>query len=406
MYKMATTKWRWIFGVAFVYVGLFTTCGGQLGPGSGPWDVVSPESEGLNQEWLETAEEEVNRNLGNRTCFLVVKNGKIVFEKYRRGRTVSGTSEMYSHTKSFCASVFGTAVEQGWASPEERIAQRLKNTRQCNRDASFENVLTMTGQSPNLLWPTFMYDADGSQCLDTIQDFVTGNNPDGIDAVAWKNEHWAKPLGMEHMQWGKGGYLHCGYSAQSSCRDAARVGQLFNNNGRWPGFGQLMSEAYTEKARTVIHPFAQESWGPYGYLIWLYMQDDYDPTVSMMSGANAQCTVFSKELNAVIVSFGTDDDSLCDPVWNAARYAVAGRTRKPQGNSTQTKTLKALPRVREQHALSEHDIRSMLLLLKSGEMQLNETETDKVIKRLEFLQKQRKNEADAQVSAAVADEEV
>jgi hypothetical protein len=43
--------------------------------------------------------------MAERDCYVIVKNGKIVFEKYRRGREVSTTSELYSHTKSFCSSV-------------------------------------------------------------------------------------------------------------------------------------------------------------------------------------------------------------------------------------------------------------------------------------------------------------
>ena len=43
------------------------------------------------------------------------------------------------------------------------------NTRQCNADAIFQNVLTMTGQSPDLNNPSFLYDQTGLECLDTIQ---------------------------------------------------------------------------------------------------------------------------------------------------------------------------------------------------------------------------------------------
>ena len=44
-------------------------------------EVVTPESQGLDSRALQVAEEEVNRLVGERSCYLVTKNGKIVMEK-------------------------------------------------------------------------------------------------------------------------------------------------------------------------------------------------------------------------------------------------------------------------------------------------------------------------------------
>ena len=60
---------------------------------------------------------------------------------------------------------------------------------------------------------------------------------------------------IEHTQWGRGNELPCGSGCRSSCRDAARVGQLWANKGYWPGFGRdnrLMPESYANKAQSWV----------------------------------------------------------------------------------------------------------------------------------------------------------
>jgi len=308
------------------------------GPGRGRWEIATPESQGLSSTALREAEERVNYDVGNRSCYLLVKNGKIVYERYRRGRTASTTTELYSHTKSLCSSVFGTAVGQGWASTSDKLIDRDWNVRQCNREATFENVLTMTGQSPDLKNPTFLYDMTGIDCLDTIQDFIRLNNKEGLSAEAWKDKYWAEPLGMEHMQWGSfGGYLDCGFSAQSSCRDAARVGQLWANEGAWAGAGQMIPVEYTRKARSDIFPDAIDSWGAYGYTLWLWLDDDVDPDVFMMAGADAQCTFVSVKWSVVLTSFGYDIYENCYSVWANTKYHIV-----PKSHPLRNATLKEL----------------------------------------------------------------
>lgn len=145
--------------------------------------------------------------------------------------------------------------------------------------------------------------------MHALKNYTWPHTTDGLWTTAWKNKYWAEPLGLEHMQWGRQQYLNCGYSARSSCRDAARVGQLWNNNGFWPGHGQLLSVEFARRARTWVFPDSL-SWAPYGYTLWLWINDEIDPEVGMMGGANAQCTLFSPEQNAVVVSFGATSWSL------------------------------------------------------------------------------------------------
>ena len=193
--------------------------GSNLGPGSGPWTVASPESVGLSAQALREAEEVVNDRVGGRICHVVVKDGAIVSEIYRSAGGENYTSAGYSTTKSQCSSLYGIAREQGWADPMERIDSRNSaGTRQCNPDAEFRHALSMTGESSDLSAPTFSYDTLGDRCLDTLTDFIQENNPDNLPtAEEWKDRHWQRPLGLEHSRWesGGGGTLPCGSGSVS-----------------------------------------------------------------------------------------------------------------------------------------------------------------------------------------------
>jgi CubicO group peptidase (beta-lactamase class C family) len=263
-----------------------------------------------------------------------VKNGKIVHETYYRNGGESSIRAGFSTTKTMCASLYGIAVEQGWASVTDRIANKNANTRQCDRTASFSNVLDMTGQSSS--GTGFSYDAIGDACLDTLQDFISANNPEGLSTRAWKDKHWQEVLGMEHTQWGSifSGDLQCGYSAEPSCRDLARAAQLWANEGEWPGAGQLMSKQFAiDGRRQQSTADAAFAYSPYGYTLWLNTADTVDPEAGNLNGMFAQCAYFSHEHNAVIVSMG--QGSVCGPAWQNGRHAIVSSDH-PLYNSTRS----------------------------------------------------------------------
>jgi len=77
--------------------------------------------------------------------------------------------------------MYGMAVQQGWADINDLIRERNNGEiRDCDAEADFRNVLTMTGESPDLSDPTFIYDGGGRRCLDALPDFIDANNPDGL----------------------------------------------------------------------------------------------------------------------------------------------------------------------------------------------------------------------------------
>jgi hypothetical protein len=380
---------------------LLQVCAAQLGPGDGPWEDATPESQGLSTEALNAAEEATNSALGGRVCYVVVKNGecqnmrqqfglvmlpcasglrfsepssqssnsfggclgKIVYERYRGAGNEMRQQSGFSTTKSMCASLFGIAEEQGWASVDDLVSNRTANTLLCSADAQCKHVLTMSGTSPNLPEsPRYSYDTFGTTCLNTLQvsysqsisfafdrtcaqeltravrtetcilqNIIRDNNPEGLTTGQWKDRFWAEPIGLESTTW-TGAQPGCGFEASTSCRDGARMAQLWLNDGKWTGTGgtpfQLMSERYSIEGRRELFPgFGRE----YGYTLPLSVNDPVDPETAVFVGLNAQCFRYSPEHQAVIVSMGTGGG--CGPEWTNSRAAIVSDTH-PSFNSS------------------------------------------------------------------------
>jgi CubicO group peptidase (beta-lactamase class C family) len=315
----------WLLGCCATCCAVSAKPRRNLGPGRGPWEFATPESQGLSTDALRAAEERVNEEMGgDRFCFIVVKNGYMVHETYRRGHQPSSLFGAWSATKSLCASLYGVAVQQGWANATDMVRERNSNTRQCNADTTFQHVLTMTGTS-DPADPEWWYDAEGDVCLDTIADFIDQNNPEGLSGSAWKEKYFMEALGMEDSIWfgedlpGHETPFPCGYGVDASCRDLARAGQLWANNGAWAGVeGQMMDEQYSRDARSWVYPSVDP---PYGYLTYVREDDPVDPGVAEFLGAGCQSVFVSHEQQAVVVSMG-DFGFLCEPIWANTREAI------------------------------------------------------------------------------------
>jgi hypothetical protein len=292
----------------------------QLGPGSGPWEIATPESQGLSTSELNAAAAASNNDMGGRVCYLVVKNGKLVHETYYRGTGISSTRAGWSTTKSMCASLYGVAKQQGFANTTLPLADTGVNKLNCNQASDFSNVLTMTGTSSNINNPRFSYDTLGNQCLDTLQDYIGRYNPEGLSIDEWKDRYWSDVLGLEHTRWSSGGLLsglQCGFTAEPSCRDLARMAQLWTNEGAWAGHGQVMDKQFANDGREWVYP---GSGTEYGYTLWLNVNDPVDRKVAEFNGMFGQCAYTSKEHNAVIVSMGQGNG--CSPAWTNGRSAI------------------------------------------------------------------------------------
>ena len=85
----------------------------QLGPGPGEWLVEDPRVHGLSSAKLAMAAERHARELDQRDCLLVVKDGVIVHETYREGGDADTLHYLDGVGRAAAALLIGAAEHQG-----------------------------------------------------------------------------------------------------------------------------------------------------------------------------------------------------------------------------------------------------------------------------------------------------
>ena len=162
---------------------------------------------------------------------------------------------------------------------------------------------------------TFYYDG---AVADHLADVVAGAS--GISSHRFIIERIVTPLGCENFNYQPEGIDHndnvrIGGSVMISCRDAARLGQLYLNKGRWNG-QQLVAADYIEQATS-----PSELNPAYGYLWWLNgsgRTPSAPRSMYMAAGARGQFTFVLPEQNMVIATMGFGKEQLsAEEAWQA-----------------------------------------------------------------------------------------
>ncbi|MBV1900736.1 MAG: serine hydrolase, partial [Kordiimonadaceae bacterium] len=96
-----------------------------------PWTFDRAETEiTLPETFIYEGEERSLANLIERsgtTGFLVIKDDKILFEKYYQGETETDLHAMFSVTKSFVSALFGMVVEEGLIESIEDVLEHSED---------------------------------------------------------------------------------------------------------------------------------------------------------------------------------------------------------------------------------------------------------------------------------------
>ena len=112
--------------------------------------------------------------------------------------------------------------------------------------------------------------------------------------------HYFDKLGVEHSRWlPLAGDLLCGFSADTSCRDLARFGLLWANEGLWPGVDgepeQLMGREYSIEGRSWVFP---NSGRDYGYTLPLSSNDPVGKRSRLLFTSSSSAQEAQKKLRA------------------------------------------------------------------------------------------------------------
>jgi CubicO group peptidase (beta-lactamase class C family) len=260
------------------------------------WDTLAPESLGWCHDsiqplysWLENT---------NSKAFILLKDGKIVLEKYFGTFTADSFYVWNSAGKNITAYAVGIAQAEGYLSINDATSAHIGSgwtnlTPQQENAITIRHQLTMTtGLDDNV---TDLYCTDPT-CLTylaapgtrwayhnapyTLLDTVI-SSATGMSLNSWVYSRISSKIGMTGL------FYTFGYNNVfvSKPRSMARFGLLLSQNGKWNGTTVLADTAYLH---AMIHP-SQNLNLAYGYLTWLNGQASYKLPQSQWSFLGSLC---------------------------------------------------------------------------------------------------------------------
>jgi len=330
-----------------------TSLSSDAGPGLGAWQHESPASLGLSANALEVAANELGSR-GERQGIVVIRHGKIAFEKYWANEYHKAIPEWknvsFSSGKSWGSTMVGRAVTQGKMSVDDLVSEYHSSAVSgLNPETTIKHLLTMSSggtmnMKPSSVRPKKIADNSppgpggeyewyneaekgtppgyGVSIQPGEQYFYDGAPADHladiVAAAVGKSSHRyileevVAPLGCENFSYQPEGVdkkdnVRIGGSVLMSCRDLARLGQLYLNKGRWAG-QQLVSESYINDAIK-----SSENNEGYGYLWWLNYTGRIKAAPTNMyfaAGARGQYCFTLPDQDMVIATMGFGKQAL------------------------------------------------------------------------------------------------
>ena len=295
------------------------------------WPTGTPAEVGLDEALLEAAADNVALSADVRSL-LVVRHGKLVFERYFNGSDAGEANTIASASKSILSVATGIAIDEGLLELDSRIDTFLpRDLVGAHGDLTIENLLTMSGglamsEDPQYVAdvgpsdlpgePSFIravlkrdsvapagtefaYSTGLTQVLAAVLTEATGKS-----LCAYVADRLLGPLGVDVEKWWvePDGYFAGGHSVFITPREMARFGQLVLQHGTWDG-QQLVPAAWLDRSLAErwdlgCRPGLGAHQG-YGFLWWLYDPDGYQ--VWNASGYGGQEVWIAPDLDLVIV---------------------------------------------------------------------------------------------------------
>jgi CubicO group peptidase (beta-lactamase class C family) len=282
----------------------------QLPAGPTDWRVAKPDEMGLDGLMLADLVAEIRRGelLPHLHYLVIVRHGRLVLEENFNGWGPAKMHTLQSVSKSFTSALVGIAIARGeFKGVNERVLdffpglEGIANMDERKASMRVEDILTMrTGtdyhengsDSPhyrlNVLatgWDKFYLDRPMIAAPGTAFRYDSGGvillsamlkNRTGMHAREYADRYLFKPLGIEKYFWvgNSEGHTHTGGGLNLTARDAAKLGQLYLNKGRW-GDAQVVPEDWVgQSLKTHVDlTVAGQPPSGYGYLWWVWAPD-------------------------------------------------------------------------------------------------------------------------------------
>lgn len=267
--------------------------------------------------------------------FVVIKEGKLFYERYWEGYSDSSRTNAWSMTKSFISHLIGVAIHEGTiGSVQDQISDYIPMYE--NDSITIESLLTMSSGinfSENYLNPfsypaRSLYDTDiraihekykASEKAGVNYSYQSGNTQllafvleaaTGMTVTEYASQKMWKPLGARHdALWsvdhkGEGGMEKAFCCFNSNARDFARFGQLYLQKGIWNG-DTMIDQEFHKKVTVAANLFDidRKVWNTrYSYSWWTLDYKSYH--VYYCRGINGQYILVIPDLDMVVVRLG------------------------------------------------------------------------------------------------------
>ncbi|SAK44976.1 beta-lactamase [Caballeronia hypogeia] len=299
------------------------------GDASKDMPTVVPESVGVDSAPLVRMSEWIRTDRLDVRSLVIVKDGKIVFERYGDGLTRDNSYELYSVTKTITSLLVGVLEGEGKLSPSTRVAPLIAKARPDlaaqladKQDIELRHLLSMSSglshQTREGTDPLYYGAPDRLRVAVTARAAKTpGTDFDYIDvnpvlvgtavsvAAHEREDAFAKkklfePLGMSHYRWtgvDDKGAVAGGWGLRLRAVDMAKIGMLMLDNGRWRG-RQVVPQAWIKQMATPS-PAAAD----YGYYCWIqHVVEKGQPEFGAMGFKGQFITVLPKQRAVVVMT--------------------------------------------------------------------------------------------------------
>jgi CubicO group peptidase (beta-lactamase class C family) len=302
------------------------------------WEISSPEVEGLNPDMVAELYYDAAK-LDSIYSLLIIKNDKLIAEKYFNDGSIDLKSNLQSATKSYTSALVGLAFDQGCLTSLDQpfldffpeYADQIEDPRK--EEITIRHLLQMRGgypweESHPDLWKPFIagdflgmmvhfplisdpgtefhYSNVSSHYLGVIVERACDT-----DLRAFAEEQLFAPIGAELGEWWHtamdDGYPMGCSSIHVNPRDAAKFGLLYLNDGIFDGKQVISSEwvhdslhSYTNNPDDPHHNVGRNfNKIGYGYQWWTIQAGEHQ--YSLAYGHGGQQIVLLDEYNIVIV---------------------------------------------------------------------------------------------------------
>ena len=290
--------------------------------------IATPEAVGVDSAPLLRMSEWIRKDKLDVRSLLVIKDGKLIFERYAGGLGREHNYELYSVTKTITALAFGALAGEGKIATTDRAASWILKTHpefkaslSDKKEIELGHLMSM---SSGLLYkqvegsdPLYFQAPDRLKvALSTVPRIppatrfeYTDANPVLVGAAIaaasgqredrYAEEHLFKPLGMRNFRWtgaDQTGTVSGGWGLRLRAIDMAKLGMLMLDEGRWQG--QQVIPASWIRQMTTPSPAATAQ--DYGYYCWINHIVESEPEFGAMGFKGQFITVLPKE-HAVVV---------------------------------------------------------------------------------------------------------